>query len=289
MILVTGAAGKTGQAVVQAVQKRGAAVRAFAYRREHTEPLLALGAQDVVVGDMRDEDAFVKAAQDASAIYHICPNMSPYEMDIGRKAIAAAQRAGVGRFVYHSVLHPQMEAMPHHWHKLRVEEMLLETDLDFTVLQPAAYMQNILAGWSDLSQHGVYRVPYPPQTLLNMVDLEDVAAVAGRVLSEPGHAGATYQLAGPDNLVQTEVADILSRCLGQAVRIEEIPLEIWARDAAVAGLGEYQISTLEKMFRYYAQHGFWGNPRALRWLLQRPPTTLEAFVLRTMVAGKKLP
>jgi hypothetical protein len=33
------------------------------------------------------------------------------------------------RLVYHSVLHPQTEQMPHHWHKLRVEEMLLESRL----------------------------------------------------------------------------------------------------------------------------------------------------------------
>ena len=280
MILVTGAAGKTGRAVVRALGKRGTAVRAFVYRREQTASLVALGSQDVVVGDMRDENAFSRAAKGASAIYHICPNMSPHEVTIGQIAISAARRAGVGRFAYHSVLHPQTEAMPHHWHKLRVEEMLLESGLEFTILQPAAYMQNILGGWSTISQQGVYRVPYPPQTRLNMVDLEDVADVAGRVLSEPGHAGATYQLAGPDNLTQTEVAAVLSESLGRLVQAEEIPVEMWASDAAATGLGEYQINTLLQMFRYYAQHGFWGNSGVLNWLLQRPSTTFKAFAER---------
>ena len=62
-------------------------------------------------------------------------------------AIRAAQSAGVERFVYHSVLHPQVEIMAHHWQKMRVEEQLFESGLSFTILQPAAYMQNVLAGW----------------------------------------------------------------------------------------------------------------------------------------------
>ncbi len=56
-------------------------------------------------------------------------------------------RSGVTRFVYHSVLHPQIEAMPHHWQKMRTEEMLFAAGFELTVLQPTAYMQNILGAW----------------------------------------------------------------------------------------------------------------------------------------------
>ena len=57
----------------------------------------------------------------------------------------AARRAGIRHLVYHSVLHPQVEAMPHHWQKMRVEEQLFAAGLPYTILQPAAYMQNVLA------------------------------------------------------------------------------------------------------------------------------------------------
>lgn len=281
MILVTGAAGKTGREIMQALQKRGAAVRAFVYRQEHIASAMAQGAQEVVIGDMRDGPAFAQAAEGVSAIYHICPNMSPDEVVIGRIAVDAAQRAGVRRFVYHSVLHPQTEAMPHHWHKLRVEEMLFETSMEVTILQPATYMQNILGGWSAINQKGIYRVPYPPETRLNMVDLRDVAQVAGRVLCEPGHGGAIYELAGPENLSQAEVAATLSHCLGRAVRVEEVPLATWSRNAEAAGLGSYQIDTLEKMFRYYAAYGFCGNANVLTCLLYRAPTSLAEFAEKT--------
>lgn len=280
MILVTGAAGKTGQAVTRALASRGAKVRALVYRPEQAAWLQKLGAPDVAIGDMRDEAVFRKAMQGIRAIYHICPNMNPDEESIGRLAIAAARAVGVERFVYHSVLHPQTEKMPHHWHKLRVEEMLLESGLAWTILQPAAYMQNILAGWTAIVEQGVYRVPYSVGTRLGMVDLEDVATVAAIVLTEPGHFGAIYELVSLEVLTQTEVAAVLSECLGRPVQAEEIPLDEWAKNAQAAGLGAYQVESLLKMFRYYAEYHFWGNAQALGWLLGRPPTGFRAFVER---------
>lgn len=280
MIVVTGAAGKTGQAVIRALVERGVAVRAFVYRDEQAARVKELGAQEVVAGDMRDAATYERALRNARAVYHICPNVSPDEDAIGRTAIEAARVNGVSRFVYHSVLHPQVEAMPHHWLKLRVEEMLFASGLDFTIVQPAAYMQNILAGWRAIAEQGVYRVPYPVDTRLGMVDLEDVAAVAAAVLTEDGHTGATYELAGPDDLTQIEVAAILSEGLGRPVRAQQMPVAEWVEGARAGGLGDYQIDTLVKMFRYYEQHGFGGNPQVLRWLLRREPTPFRAFVAR---------
>jgi uncharacterized protein YbjT (DUF2867 family) len=278
MILITGAAGKTGQAIIRALAQRDAAIRAFVYRDEHVSLVKALGAKEVVVGDIRDEATFRRATDSIRAIYHICPNMNPDEITIGHTAIAAAKASGVKHFVYHSVLHPQVEAMPHHWNKMRVEEMLFESGLDFIILQPAAYMQNILAGWTTIVEQGVYRVPYPVETRLGMVDLEDVTAAAATVLTEPGHTGAIYELAGSEAPTQIEVATILSEILNRPVQAEQISLANWMQQAQKAGLGTYQIETLVKMFRYYEQHDFWGNSRVLAMLLNRPPKNFREFV-----------
>jgi uncharacterized protein YbjT (DUF2867 family) len=120
MVLITGAAGKTGQAVIRALAERRAAVRAFVYRQAHIDRMKQLGVREVVVGELRDEAVLGQAMNGVRAVYHICPNMNPDEVAIGQLAITAARAAGVQHFVYHSVLHPQSEAMPHHWHKLRV-------------------------------------------------------------------------------------------------------------------------------------------------------------------------
>ena len=277
MILITGAAGKTGRAVIQALLARGQAVRALVHKPEQVRPVKELGVQEVVAGDLCDPAAVGQAARGSRAIYHICPNMHPDEATIGQAVIAAARSAEVQHLVYHSVLHPQVEAMPHHWLKMRVEEQLFESGLSYTILQPAAYMQNVLAQWNSIIQDGIYPVPYGVETRLGMVDLDDVAEAAATVLTEAGHTGATYELAGAEALSQIEVAAVLADCLGRPVRVETIGIDRWKQRAPASGLGIYQIKTLVKMFHYYEQHDFWGNPRVLGWLLGRPPTTFAAF------------
>ncbi|HLE27228.1 MAG TPA: NmrA family NAD(P)-binding protein, partial [Anaerolineales bacterium] len=251
MILMTSAGGKTGRAVVKALAARGQAVRAFVHREEQVGAAMALGAREVIVGDMRDEVALRRAMGNAKAVYHICPNVSPDEIAIGNWVIAAARTAGVEHFIYHSVLHPQTEAMSHHWNKLRVEERLFESGLPSTILQPTAYMQNILAGWKTIAEEGVWRIPYPVETQLSLVDLEDVAEAAAIVLTQAGHAGATYELVGTSPMTQVEVTEALSQKLGRPVRAEAQSVEMWEQRARAGGMGDYQVETLIKMFRYY--------------------------------------
>ena len=282
MIVVTGASGKTGRAVIAALAARGQSVRALIRRTETAAALRAAGAQETVTASMADPDAFARALEGASAIYHICPNVSSDELLFGRNAAAAARKAGVGRFVFHSVLHPQIEAMPHHWTKMRVEELLFETGLDVTILQPTAYMQNLLAGWHRIVDEGILRSPYPVETRISLVDLTDVAEVAAKVLTEPGHAGAIYELVGTDPLSQTDVAASLSAALGRPVLAEAESIEVWEARARADGMDAGACETLVKMFRYYARHGLVGNPTVLRGLLGRPPTTLAAFARRVV-------
>jgi uncharacterized protein YbjT (DUF2867 family) len=282
MILVTGAGagGKTGRAVIKALAARSQKVHAFVHREAHVAPAQALGAAAVSVGSLDDVDAIAGAAQGAQAVYHICPNVSPSEVRFARAVIAGVARAGLRRFVFHSVLHPQIEAMPHHWEKMRVEEMLFASGLEVTVLQPTAYMQNLLAAWPAIVREGVYRVPYPAATRISLVDLDDVAEAAALVLADDAHVGATYELVGTPPYSQTEAADVIAAALGRPVRVEVETVDAWAARARTAGISDYQSDTLAAMFRYYAQHGLIGNSNTLRWLLQRQPTSLAAFAAR---------
>jgi NAD(P)H dehydrogenase (quinone) len=289
MILITGAAGKTGKAVLRALTKEGQPVKALIFRREQMQEVEELGAKEVLAGDMRDLEILEQAMKGVHSVYHICPNVNAEEISIGQKIIAAAASAGITHFVYHSVLHPQVEAMPHHWKKMRVEEHLFESGLPFTILQPAAYMQNLLAGWENIYKNGKYRVPYTVDTRISMVDLEDVAQAAAIVLLEtgpqenrPSHIGATYELVGTPAMTQTEVAEILAQQLERPVVAERQPIEAWEQTTRAAGMGEYQVNTLVKMFNYYDRYGFSGDCHVLSWLLNRPATSLKAFLMRVI-------
>jgi uncharacterized protein YbjT (DUF2867 family) len=273
MILVTGAAGKTGKAIVKALAAKGAAVRALVRRPDHVDALKQIGAAEVSIGSFEDAGALADAVAGANAIYHICPNVSPSEFDYARSVTAAAQAHGVKRFVYHSVLHPQIEAMPHHWRKMRSEQMLFAFDLDLTILQPTAYMQNLSGAWRGIVEAGVFRIPYPAETRLALVDLDDVAAAAAIVLTSEGHGGATYELAGTAPLSQSEVAAIIGATLDKDIRVEVETVAAWEARVRAAGMGDFEAQTLAAMFRYYAAHGLIGNSNTLQWLLGRAPNS----------------
>lgn len=282
MILVTGAGGKTGRAVVEALSAQGEAVRALVRRQKQVSRKGQLGAEEVVVANLQDPVEMSAAMDGVQTVYLIAPNMHPEETKIGKVAIAAARSVGVERIVYHSVLHPQTREMPHHWQKLAVEEELFGAGLDFTILQPAAYMQNVLQYWNEIVRTGVYRVPYGEGAALSLVDLEDVAEVAAKVLTREEHKGATYELAGPDTFSPRQIGKLLSERLKREVRAEAISLEDWVVEARASGLSGYPLDSLTAMFRYYDRHGLVGNPKVLEWLLSRTPTTFDDFVERAI-------
>lgn len=277
MILVTGAAGKTGQAVLQALRAKGLATRGFVRRPEQRE---GLGADEVLIGDMSDVRAAEQALHGIDAVYLICPNVHSAELKIVKTWIAVARRMDIRRFVYHSVLFPQIEAMPHHWQKLRAEEALIQAGMDFTIIQPASYMQNIQGYLATMRAEGIYRVPYSVDAKFTPVDLEDVAAVAAEVLTEPGHSGGIYSLAGSELLSSRDMAQATGEALGIKVVAVRQSLDEWRSSAK--GLPKYGRDVLIKMFEYYDQHGFAGNSTTLTTLLGRTPTTFSQYLRREL-------
>lgn len=279
MILVTGAGGKTGRALIETLSKVES-VCAFVHRLSSVPVVKSLGAEKVIVGDMLDEAALEPALEDARAVYHICPNMSPDELQIGKQIIRQAIKSGVEHFVYHSVLHPQTEKMAHHWGKLRVEELILESGLSFTILQPAPYMQNLLAGWKKTLDDGVLRVPYSVYSKFSFIDLADLVEAATIILTEAGHKNATYELAGTAPFPHAEVGEIMKSVLNRPIRVEQEEISEWRLRAGE--INEYALENLVKMFEYYDKWGLSGNPNVLRWILGRDPVSLENFIERSM-------
>lgn len=279
-VLITGAAGKTGLTIIHALAHHQHHIRAMIFREAQTSLVHSAGATEVTIGDIRQRTHLAAAMNGCQAVYHICPNMAADEHAIGRSVIAAARESGIEHFVYHSVLHPQVEKMPHHWQKMRVEELLFQSGLKYTILQPASYMQNILAYWPSISEEGRLPLPYNPDTVINMVDLLDVAEAAAVIIGNENHFQAVYELCGKENLAQREIVEILSEMLERPVNNQFTDREEWAASARENGLKEYQVETLLAMFRYYEQFHFPGNPFILTQLLGRAPAGFRDFIDR---------
>lgn len=283
MILITGAAGKTGHAILKAAVQTGEAVRVLVRREPQAVELRQLGAGDAAVGDMADPTAMQQACTGIRTVYHICPNMNPDEVSIGQIAITAAKQTGVEHFVYHSVLHPQVKEMQHHWNKLLVEGLLFTSGLNYTILQPASYMQNIMGYLEKMQTDGIYSVPYSINAKFSMIDLEDLAQAAAAVIREgPTHYRAIYELCGAQILSSADIANISAEALQRPVRAVELERTEWDHNARASGMDEYARTTLISMFEYYHRFGFTGNVNILRMLLGHAPTRFEEYLARSL-------
>jgi uncharacterized protein YbjT (DUF2867 family) len=280
VIVVTGAAGQTGQAVLRQLRARGIAARAMVSRESSAAKVREAGAGEVVVGNLRSAADARRALEGASVVYHICPVMSDDELGIGRNLIAAALGNKVARFVFHSLVHAQCDALLHHRDKRYVEEALIESGLDYTFLKPTMYMQNMLQVWDQIVADGVYRLPYSAQSRMSLVDLEDVAEAAAVVLSQDGWGGGEFELCSGDNLTRVQIADVLSQVLGRPVRAEAYPIEEW-KPIGARTRTPFQVERVARMFEHYDRHGLaGGNARVLQMILGRRPTGFRDFVRR---------
>ena len=210
-------------------------------------------------------------------VLHICPPMHPQEDTIARTMIELAREQSVERFVLYSVLHPLLADVPHHARKLEAERALIGSELNYTILQPSRYMQHLVPIWKAVLATGVHSMPFGTTARFSVVDLADLAEATARIMTEPGHEGATYQLAGPRPLSQDDMAEILTRVLGRPIRAQAKPLDEFRRDAAAAGMPAERIETMCQMNAHYDAHGLIGNPNVLRWILNREPTALRCI------------
>lgn len=283
-VLVTGAAGKTGRALLGALRDcPDISLHAWVHTADQARELATLGAHQVFTGDMLDRQNWRQALEPVDCLYFICPNMHPHEVELAQLAIQSSQETAVSHFVYHSVLHPQTEEMPHHWQKLRVEESLFRTRLPFTILQPCAYMQNLDIHWSGMRTHRKLRLPYAATTVIDMIHLQDLATVAARVVREgKPHWHATYELATGENLSQQAIADLVARHIGSPVHVECLDPSQWEAEARNSGLSAYARQTLKAMFAYYERYGFRGNGHILTALLGQKPISLAAYITQAL-------
>lgn len=279
MILVTSASGHVGTAIVRALTQAQQPLRAFVHSEEGKSQLSQLGATDIVVGDLLNPGQLGRAFEGVTQVFHIGPPEHPRELAIGQAMIDLASEHQVRQFVFFSVLHPYLSSLRHHWNKLLVQEYLVDSGVPSTVLNPTMFMSSP----QQAAQSGKMALPWSPDQPMSVVDLNDVAEVAVKVLVENTHLRAAYDLVGDQPLSQRQMAEIIGRVAGKTIEVQQLPLQtVTARMPRGTVLEAYGSDSLERMFLYYSRHGLTGSPNVLGWLLGRPPTSYEAFVRRSL-------
>lgn len=280
MILVTAANGNQGKHLIPRLLAAGLPVRACVRSEGSAEALRARGVNDVVVGDFADPGVIARAMRGIEKVYHVGPTAHPGERAMGLAAIDAARDAGVKHFVFSSVLHAITTDLVQHEIKRDIEEHLLSSGLEFTILQPSNYMSPLKL--RPVFEKGVFRLSWSLDRYQSLVDIGDVAEVATMALTDSArHAGATYELVAPGRYTAHDLGAIIGRVLGRPIPVEEIDADTYLKEF-FGDVGPEQFPHEARVLRAisarYSAHDFIGNPNVLTWLLGREPTSYEQFV-----------
>ena len=282
MILITGANGKTGRSIIPHLVKRGERVRALDIPAAQAQ-LRDMGVEPIA-GDLREISSLRPALKGVQTVYHIPPRLQADELQLGKNMIAAAKAEGVQRFVYHSVIFPHLESVVFHWEKMKVEVELFQSGLPFTIIEPTNYMQNLFWQWAFVEKRSELLLPYSAEQPITWLDLHDFGEAVAKVLTQPDHEGATYQLCSTGKaLTWREIAALISKLLDREIKAIKLPVAEYLKLPSWQGMTPEGMERLVTMFHHYDQYGFrCGNNRVLSMLLGRPATTYEQFLRRSL-------
>ena len=274
-VLMVGATGRHGHLVLGELTKRGVKVRALVRNEERAQVARRNGAEETVIGDLTEPASLTDAVAGMEGVFHIGPAHAAAEADMGLAMVEAARTAGVRKFVFSGVIHPSISAMTNHAAaKLPVEDALYGSDLDFTVLQPARFMQNFERSWTDINDHDRLAQPHSPSAKMCSVDYRDVAEVAAMAMTGNDLSYGTFELCAPGMQDSHETAAIISDVLGRPISAVQIPLD---RFAAQLPEGPFR-DGMTRMMAHYDRHGLpGGNPLVLRAILGREPRSLREY------------
>ncbi|GGU12023.1 NAD(P)H-binding protein [Streptomyces lateritius] len=214
MILVTGATGNIGSALLKELHARGVGpLRGLT--RDAARAVFPQGVE-VVEGDFADPASLKPALKGVRSLFLVSRLGS--DADI----LEAARQAGVEHVVLVSSItvqtHPHLGPADEN---LAVEQLLKETGMAWTILRPTQFASNALMWAASIRGRETVRAPYA-ETALPTIHPADIASVARVALTEPGHHKRTYVLTGPEPITARQQVEAIAAVLGREVPFAEI-------------------------------------------------------------------
>jgi uncharacterized protein YbjT (DUF2867 family) len=230
-ILVTGATGTVGSAVVRELAAAGVPVTAAVRNLAAALPAGVAAAE----WDYERPETFGPTLAGVETLFLLTPPLHPREAEFGKQAIAAAKEAGVQRIVRLSALGVEPGQPSGHG---QIEQAVIDSGLTFTTLRPTFFMQNLSEGNANSIKAGVLALAAGDGKVA-WIDARDIGAVAAKILADgTGHAGQFYTLTGDEALNYDEVVALISAEVGHEVRYIAITDEEQRAGMQAAGLPE---------------------------------------------------
>ncbi|MFI8006244.1 NmrA/HSCARG family protein [Streptomyces sp. NPDC086010] len=259
-VAVTGATGAQGGATARALLAAGHRVRALTRRpgSPTAETLRALGA-DVRRADFDDPASLEAALSGADSLFAVT---TPFGADTttetrqGMALVDAAAAARIGHVVLTSAAHADRgTGVPHYESKYLVEQHLRVSGVPWTVIAPAAFMDNHATGWTlDGLREGTFAWPMPADRPLALIAVQDIGAFAALALDRREEFNGRRIDLASDELTPAQIAQALTAATGRPISHHEVPLTYVREHSA----------DLAAMFAYFTASGLDVDVKGLR-------------------------
>jgi NAD(P)H dehydrogenase (quinone) len=294
MILVTGATGSFGNAVVQSLLKTTPASRIAVLVRDQAkaQALKALGVE-IRVGDYTNYDSLVKAFTGIDQLLFVSGNDIANRTPQQANVVKAAQKAGVKHVVYTSFQRKNettsspiaFVAKAH----LETEEGLKGSGMTYTILRNSIYMDmlpifigdKVLETGTIFLPAGEGKVAYALRT--------DMAEAAANILTTKGHDNKVYEIAGNKAWSYSEIAEIISEVSGKPVSYVSPAREIFRAEMSKAGVPEQYIGVFVGFSEAARQGEFRDTDPTLEKLLGRKPTSVREYLQKVYAPSASVP
>ncbi|WP_456389934.1 SDR family oxidoreductase [Profundibacter sp.] len=283
MIVVFGATGTIGAPLVTALLAKGAQVRAVTSDASKIDALKSQGCE-AVVASFDDPDALAQACAGAQKAFLVTPadlDMRSWKANV----IAAATKAGVK----HMAISTGLGASPKAgltfgiWHS-ESQELLKESGMDWTLIQPTYFIQNLLWQAGNIAANDVYLDDLGGP--ISWVDARDIADVAAVALTSDGHAGKAYGLTGSQAVNGDEIAALLSKATGRKIVLQHVsPTESHAGMVA-SGMDPAVADAMVQLSGLGPKGYLAGIETTVSDILNRPARSVADFITQNSAAFK---
>jgi NAD(P)H dehydrogenase (quinone) len=276
-ILVTGATGRLGRLVVQALLRRGVAAEQIIASGRRTQVLGDLAERGVVVrhGDFNDQASLSEAFAGADRLLLVSGSQAGQRVRQHANAINAATAAGVGLIAYTSGVRATTSTLQANQDHRATEGLLAQAGVPHVLLRNCWYLENYTGQLPVYLERGILGAAGAGK--VSAATRADYAEAAAVVLAGQGHGGAVYELGG-EPFTMAELAEVVSVATGRRVTYTDLPVERYAAVLVAGGLPEATAAMVADGDRGVAAGELLVEGEDLRRLLGRTPTSLADAV-----------
>jgi uncharacterized protein YbjT (DUF2867 family) len=298
LILVTCASGKQGSALIPQLIGKWKRIRLAVNSTSSEERLKKQYPNlEIVRADMSIAADAKRLIEGVTAVFYVGPSLHINEAGCGYNmidaAVAESKSGKFQHFIFSSVVGTQLNKLINHDCKRRVEEYLMESGLNYSILKPSHFFENTPFGLLMSQEKPVYPMAYGPNIQMSFTAIRDMGEVAANVFEQrEKHYFAEYPIISTMPMKYSDFLDILGKEMGKPIRIEQKPFED-AVDGLVKRFFRDQevvpqtVDIVERLLLYYTRRGILGNTFTTKCLLGREPTGCEEWARLQVKAFKQ--